>query len=254
MSVLTLKNKIRKVIPFFCLPVLLLSYLIVFAQETETFESEDSLTELQKEAINYRQEGVKAQDAGDLDSAMKMYQKAVEIDSYYAVAYNDLGVIYEAKGEAERAEESYIKAIRIDPYFLSAYSNLALFYEGKRDLAKAAYCWKKRAELGNLEDPWTQKAKSRIEDIRMSLSANPLADAQERQVVGLMKDIANEKDILRHDDKAMARKHFKKAKESYNKQDYAAAVKEALDAQYLDQDNKEIEEFITQAQKRALSR
>lgn len=217
-------------------------------------DNQKELTAFQEQARKYRDEGLKAQDIGDLDTAMKLYQKAIEVDPLYAVAYNDLGVIYEAKAMLDRAEESYLKAVRIDPYYLSTYTNLALFYEGKRELSKAAYCWKKRAELGDFNDPWTQKARQRLQDIRMSLSAHPVKDLREQDVLKLMKDVSNEKYILRHDDKMLSHKHFNNARASYAKSDYASAMKEALDAQYLDPDNKDIMEFIEKTQHRALSR
>lgn len=232
----------------------LFSCVATFAQGIGSLGKKEELTALEEQARSYRQEGTKAQDIGDLDTAMKLYQKAVEVDPAYAVAYNDLGVIYEAKKMPDRAEESYLKAIKIDPYYLSTYTNLALFYEEKRGLSKAAYCWKKRAELGDFDDPWTQKARQRLEDIRLSLSPRPAKESREQDVLKLMKDVANEKYILRHDDKMLARKRFMKAKDSYAKSDYATAIKEALDAQYLDPDNKDISEFIEKTQHRALSR
>lgn len=228
--------------------------LFAFAEDLPNPNKPEELTALQQQAREYRDEGIKAQDMGDLDSAMKLYQKALEVDSAYAVVYNDLGVIYEAKNMADRAEESYIKAIKIDPYYLSTYSNLASLYEGKKEFGKAAYCWKKRAELGDLEDPWTKKARERLEDIRLSLSQRPAQDSQEKDIVKLMKDVANEKYMTSHSDKYLARKNFIKAKNSFNKEDYATAVKKASDAQVLDPDNKDIEEFIDRAQIRALSR
>ena len=154
---------------------------------------------------------------------------------------------------SDRAEESYLKCIQIDPYYLSAYSNLAILYENERKLGKAATCWKKRMDLGDPGDPWTARARQRFEDIRLTMSARPSADSQEKEVVGLMKDVANEKYILRHDNKAMARKKLQQARVAYGKQDFATAIKLALDAQYLDPDNKEIDEFIKRTQNRALT-
>jgi len=227
---------------------------IAFAGDLAVSGKPLELNALQSQAREYRDAGVKRQDTGDLDTAMNLYQKAIELDPVYAVAYNDLGVIYEAKGMIDRAEESYLKAIKVDPYYLSTYSNLALFYENKRELSKAAYCWNKRLELGDFNDPWTQKARQRLEDIRLSLSPKPASDTREQDLLKLMKDISHEKDMLGRDNKMLANKHFLKAKESYAKSDYATAVREGLDAQFLDPDNKEINDLVEKAQQRALTR
>jgi len=245
-------EKMRKLILISgCFVFFVTSY--VFAAESVNDAPEVQLTEVQTEAREYRDQGLKLQEIGDLDGAMKLYQKATVLDPAYQVVYNDLGIIYEAKGMPDRAEESYLKCIKIDPNYLSAYSNLAIFYENERKLGKAAYCWKKRMDLGDPGDPWTLKARQRFEDIRLALSPRPAADSQERDVVGLMKDVSNEKYILRHDDKAFARNKLRQARFSYGTEDYATAIREALDAQYLDPDNKDIEEFIQKTQNRALT-
>lgn len=253
MPTVIFKRRLKK-ITLQLFPLFILMATPVFAQDSASFNKQEELNVLESQARAYRQDGIKAQDMGDLDSAMKLYQKAIELDPSYAVAYNDLGVIYEAKGMTDRAEESYLKAIKTDPYYLSTYTNLALLYEEKRELNKAAYCWKKRAELGDLQDPWTQKARQRFSDIRLSLSPRPVQDSREQDVIKMMKDIANEKYIMRHDDKMLARRHFDKAKDSYAKDDYATAVKQALDAYHLDPENKDIKEFIERTQHRALTR
>ncbi|MFH0918287.1 MAG: hypothetical protein V1830_04050, partial [Candidatus Omnitrophota bacterium] len=141
-----------------------------------------------------------------------------------------------------------------DPLYSSAYTNLALLYEGQRNLEKAAFYWGKRVEVGVQDDPWTQKAANRLRDIRMSLSGRPFAVEREEEVLGLMKDITGDRAELNQNDKNLSRAHFKKAKASFNKGDMATAIKEALDAQYLDQDNPEIEAFIEKAERRALTR
>lgn len=215
--------------------------------------AQDVPSELQEQARKYRQAGLENQRMGNLPAAMSLYQKAIAIDPGYAVAYNDLGVIYEAANFPERAEESYLKSIKIDPDYLSAYTNLALFYENQRDLEKAAYYWAKRAGSGAPDDLWTQKAASRLKDIRLVLSDKPIADQREKDIIDLMKDAAVYKSVLNKDDKALAQAYFSKARQNYNKGDLATAIKEALDAQYLDQNNPEIEVFIEKAVLRALS-
>jgi len=215
-------------------------------------EDESKLTALQKEARLYRQQGAEFQKIGDLEKAMAYYQKAVEIDTTYAVAYNDLGVIWEAKGMPERAEQNYLRAVQINPHYYSGYSNLALFYEGKRDLKKAAEYWQKRIEYGPADDPWTEKARGRLNDIRLVLGDKDI-NPDEEKVIGLMKEVLVQKSVLKTDDKALAKKHFETAKLTYKKGDELTAFKEAVDAKSLDPANKDIDEFLDRVQARMLS-
>lgn len=227
--------------------------LFAKAPAVKSNTNEESET-LQTQARRYREAGAESQRIGNLTEAMALYQKAITLDPGYAVAYNDLGVIYEAQDVPEKAEENYLKSIKIDPNYAGACTNLALFYEGQRDLEKAAFYWAKRAEIGPPDDPWTQKAISRIKDIRLALSKQPIADEREEEVLSLMDDVTAEKAIITKDDDALVRAHFQKAKQYFNKGDMASAIKEALDAQYLDPKNKEIEAFIEKTESRALSR
>lgn len=248
MSIYSPPNNIRNII--IILFILLVFPIFLSAQGAD----EENLTALQKQARMYRRQGLEMQDVGNLYTAMTLYQKARELDPAYAVVYNDLGIIYEAKGLIDLAEENYLKSIEIDPMYLSTYSNLALLYENKRDLEKAAFYWEKRAQLGSLNDPWKEKARQRLADIRLVLSKRPVEDAREQEAIGLMKDVTVYKSRLREDNKALSQEYFEKAKLSYNKGDSATAIKKALNAQYLDPANEEIEKFIEKVQTRALLR
>ncbi|MDP2927305.1 MAG: tetratricopeptide repeat protein [Candidatus Omnitrophota bacterium] len=228
---------------------------LTFAQELKAAPLVEDISDVkQEQARKYRELGLEYQRTGNLVQALSFYQKAVAIYPNFAVAYNDIGVVYEAMGSVDRAEENYLKSIKIDPAYSSVYTNLALLYEGQRNLEKAVFYWGKRVEVGAQDDPWTQKAAKRLGDIRMSLSGRPFSDEREEEVLGLMKDIAGNKTEFNQDDKTLAQTHFKKAKLSFNRGDMAMAIKEALDAQYLDQDNPEIEAFIEKAELRALTR
>ena len=218
---------------------------LIFAQDAKTASSVEDISDVKKvQARKYRELGVEFQRMGNLTEALSFYQKALALDSSYAVVYNDLGVIYEAMGFPERAKESYFKSIKIDPAYLSAYTNIALFYEEQRDLERAAFYWAKRAELGSPDDPWAQKAASRFKDIRAVLSNKPIADAQEEDVLGLIKDISIYKSVFDKDDRAQAQNHLSKAKQYYKNNKLTAAIKEALEALDLDQSNPEIKELI----------
>ncbi len=211
------------------------------------------LSELQKQARDYRNQGFQLQGVGDLDKAMSLYQKAIEMDPLYAVAYNDLAVIYETKGQSEKAEDLYLKAIQIDPFYLSAYSNLAILYENRGDFEKASLYWSKRVslakELGLEDDPWTEKAKLRLEVLGWASG-----ETSEYQLIDFMKEVARRKTLLRQSEKELAKEKLEKAKRSFKKQDYATALKEAINARQLDPANTEIVDFLDKVQIRALSR
>jgi len=229
---------------------------LIFAQEPKqsALTEENISSSKEEQAKAYREMGLEAQQMGDLTQALSFYQKAVTLYPGFAIAYNDMGVVYEALGSFDRAEENYLKSVKIDPAYSGVYTNLALFYEGQRNFEKAAFYWDKRVRTGDPDDPWTQKAASRLRDIRMSLSGTPFSDQQEEEVLGLMKDIVGNKSEFDKKDETASQAHFRKAKLSLSKGDMATAIKEALDAQYLDQDNPEIEAFIEKAESMALMR
>ncbi|MFH2144918.1 MAG: tetratricopeptide repeat protein [Candidatus Omnitrophota bacterium] len=127
-------------------------------KKAEAKESLETVLEL-------RNIGLQMQKKGDLDGALKYYQKAIEVDPNYATVYNDMGILYEQKEMDEKAKMAYLNALKADPRYIRAHSNLALLYEKSGDYNKAYYHWKQRVELGKPKDPWTLKAKERLEDL-----------------------------------------------------------------------------------------
>lgn len=132
---------------------------------TPAFCAQKDLTELQKQAIVYRQQGWRLQQEGSIDEALSYYQKATVLDPGYAVAYNDSGIILEAMGYPQEAEQMYLKAIEVDPDYPNSYSNLALLYEEKKDYTNAILYWIRRATFAGPGDAWAEVARKRLEDI-----------------------------------------------------------------------------------------
>jgi len=233
--------------------VILIGFLslpgLFFAQD-----STDSVkSDLKEQARLYRSQGLALQRIGNLDEALSLYQKAVQLDPEFIVAYNDMGVLYEAKGLPKEAEKSYLRAIELEPGYLSSYSNLAMLYENQREFEKAASYWQKRIELGSADDPWTEKAKQRLDELFLILGNRP-RDVRERQVAGFLRDVAGQKQFREDDREASAQEYFTNAQLLYKRGKELEALKEALRAQQLDQDNSEIEAFIEKVQRRLLSR
>ncbi len=120
-------------------------------------------TEVLSTAVELRNSGLEMQRQGDFDSAVKYYQQALISDPKYSTVHNDLGILYEQKGLNDKAKMEYLAALKINPHYVRAHSNLALLYEKSGDNNKAYYHWKQRVQLGLEDDPWTHKAKKRME-------------------------------------------------------------------------------------------
>ncbi len=120
-----------------------------------------------QESASYRAEGRQFQDSGQLQKALEAYQKSVVLNPQYAEAQNDLGVILESLGDIPRAEEAYKAALRFNPNLAAAHSNLALLYERTGKTQEAAKHWAARAQMGTWEDPWTVKARSKLQEYNL---------------------------------------------------------------------------------------
>ena len=87
------------------------------------------------EAYNTR--GVASNKKGDLDFAMRDYEKAIELAPDYDKPYNNRGAIYIDKREFDRAIQDFNKAIALEPDDATSYSNRGTAYgnTGEYDLA-----------------------------------------------------------------------------------------------------------------------
>lgn len=62
---------------------------------------------------------------GEIDLAIKIYERAVVYDPFSTVGHRNLGVLYEKKGRLEEAEAEYEQVIKIKPTFVAAIVSLA---------------------------------------------------------------------------------------------------------------------------------
>ncbi|MBN1913652.1 MAG: tetratricopeptide repeat protein [Candidatus Omnitrophica bacterium] len=242
--------------------------------------------QVNREAQDYRQQGLEAQEEGNIEEALACYQKAIIIDSNFPEAYNDIGIILEAKGQLEQAKYMYLKAVEIAPDYPYSYTNLALLFEAQKDYVQAIPNWVKRASLGtDVHDYWAELARSRLEEIAriypeayssigaqyqkniaaMQISDEEFYEAEEKT----LEDYQEPREIIstafyepvppqeeelyeRNDNTEKALEYLARAKDNFSKGEYVVALREATVAEYLDSSSSEIREFVDNIRKTIL--
>jgi tetratricopeptide (TPR) repeat protein len=84
---------------------------------------------------------------GDEDAAEKLYNKALSLDAAQPEAQYNLGYVMLERGHPGEAVEFFKGAIASDPQFADAYFNLAMAYEQAGDPGKARPCWRRYLEI-----------------------------------------------------------------------------------------------------------
>lgn len=82
----------------------------------------------------------------DPESALPLYQKAIEIDPNVAFAHSNLGVLYLEEGKYKDAEEELLKELELRDLD-DAWLQLGRVYYSQRDLLKALVAWQKAYDI-----------------------------------------------------------------------------------------------------------
>lgn len=110
-------------------------------KEEKQREEEEKLT-----AWDYFRRGLRADEEGRYEDAIKAYLKALEREPENAATYNNMGVAYNNLNENERALEKYNRAIELTPEAMY-YSNRGYTYMRLNRLDKAMADCEKAIEL-----------------------------------------------------------------------------------------------------------
>jgi protein O-mannosyl-transferase len=73
--------------------------------------------------------GMTYQEKGDIDAALKEYQKVIDLNPGIPNAYHNIGNLYFEKKDYKKAEEYFLQAISVDPYFGYSYATLMKIYQ-----------------------------------------------------------------------------------------------------------------------------
>ena len=105
--------------------------------------------------------------------AEELYRRATEVDPQYVLAYFDLGNVLDELERLDEAIAAYRKAIALAPRYADAHYNLALAYERTAQPRLALRHWQAYIKIDN-RGPWADHARGQIGKL---LRREPLAIA-----------------------------------------------------------------------------
>jgi len=93
--------------------------------------------------------------------AEELYRRATVADPAYVLAFFDLGNVLDELDRPDESIEAYCKAIALAPRYADAHYNLALAYERKGELRAALRHWHAYIRLDR-SGPWADHARNQI--------------------------------------------------------------------------------------------
>jgi tetratricopeptide (TPR) repeat protein len=93
--------------------------------------------------------------------AEELYRRATEIDPTYVLAFFDLGNVLDELDRPEESIEAYQRAIALSPRYADAHYNLALAYERRSEGRSALRHWHAYLHLDR-SGPWADHARGQI--------------------------------------------------------------------------------------------
>ncbi len=93
--------------------------------------------------------------------AEELYRRATETDPGYVLAFFDLGNVLDELDRPEESIQAYEQAVKLSPHYADAHYNLALAYERKGDQRSALRHWQAYVKLDR-SGPWADHARGQI--------------------------------------------------------------------------------------------
>lgn len=93
-----------------------------------------------------------------LDTVIRLYSEAIELNAGYAEAYDNRGEAYLVKGDFSRALSDLRKAVELKPELANAYNGLGNIYHLEHDFDQAIQYYSKAIELSwGFAVAWTNR-------------------------------------------------------------------------------------------------
>jgi hypothetical protein len=108
---------------------------------------ESAIDDNPRSAVVYNNYGFALYNQGLHDKALKMYFRALEIDSNEILIHNNIGAVYYKQKKLQSALEFFKKEIQLNPTYADAYFNLGATYADLGMKKEATEMWKKALEI-----------------------------------------------------------------------------------------------------------
>lgn len=95
------------------------------------------------------------------DRAEELYRRATEVDPTYVLAFFDLGNVLDELRRLEESIAAYRRAVALSPRYADAHYNLALAYERRGERRPALRHWQAYIGLDS-RGPWAEHARGQI--------------------------------------------------------------------------------------------
>lgn len=124
---------------------------VTFTENVQLLKKDaEELTAKQRKARDKLAEALAAVESGDQENAIKLMNKAVDLDPNYAAAYNCLGIEYQKVQDAENSLKNFKKAVDLDGEDPAHLMNLGGFYVATAKFAEAVPLLQKAISLDTL--------------------------------------------------------------------------------------------------------
>jgi protein O-mannosyl-transferase len=204
-------SRARRFVPWATVLIVICLSITTFAQtdywrDTErlwTYASENS----DPSALIETTVGTAQMSRGEIEGAIHHFQRALSIDSNYAIAHNNVGYLLMLKGDADAALRHYQAAFRLDPHNAIVLRNLGMVCDMKGQKKEAINFYEKALTIDphyadahyNLGNHFAneERFEEAITQFRAALETNPndvlthmnLANALSRQNLGKEADL-----------------------------------------------------------------
>jgi tetratricopeptide (TPR) repeat protein len=100
---------------------------------------------------------------GSLETVIRLYTEAIELNENYAEAYDNRGEAHLVKGDFSQALRDLLKAVELKPELANAYNGLGNIYHLERDFDQAILYYSKAIEISwEFAVAWTNRGDARM--------------------------------------------------------------------------------------------